>query len=153
MRLPVAQRQAIMLTRNPVWKATNTSPIQADHQIDLKLMALSAFDEIMHGKGIQEHVDMLATAANTCLVLCEMGHGPECEHKAIEAQHGLLRMKSRQTRGLAIAFDGAGAQAMRDMLMTMDQQLEDAGKGDLAAAIVEVHTRTAQGNVFRAGKV
>lgn len=149
LQLSAAKRTTMNLVGNPVWRAFASQPMVAAQQRDLSLDAHSAFDEIVHGRGAGCHVDVLATAANTCLVLCERGFGPECEPKIIEGQHALMRLKARLLQGKRIGFDGPGAQAMRDMLDVHAQQLEHAGQGEVAAAIVEVYKRAALGNTCR----
>jgi len=148
LKLSAAKRSTMTLVGNPVWRAFAAKPMTQAEQNDLALDAHMAFDEIVHGRGNEHHIDMLSTAANTCLVLCERGFGPECEPKIIEGQEALMRVKVRQRQGKRIGFDGPGAQAMRDMLDIHTQQMEHAGRAELAAAILEVHKRVALGHTY-----
>jgi hypothetical protein len=140
--------KVINIVKNPVWRAFAKAPMPDGKQRDLSLAALGAFDEIVNGRGIGDHVDTLALASNVCLVLSERGYGPECEPKIKEAQQALLRVRERVSRGLRIGLDGTGAQALRDMLSTQDQQMAEAGQVEVADAVLEVRTRAAQGHVM-----
>lgn len=147
--LSAAKRQTLVLTGNPVWRALNRAPIQQAEQVDLALAARAAYDEIAHGRGMDDHVDTLACMANVSLVLAERGFGPECEPKIIEAQEAVMRIKTRQQRGRHIGLDGPGAQALRDLMETHEAQIEHAGRAELADALLEVRTRAAQGHLMR----
>lgn len=148
-RIPANHRRAAALAGNPVWRALNAKPITQPEQVDLALAARSAFDDITHGRGCDEHLDTLACAANVSLVLAERGYGPECEGKIKDAQQALLRMRARQQQGKHIGVDGPGAQALRDLLDTHEQQIQHAGRAEVSNALLEVHRRMAQGHVFR----
>jgi hypothetical protein len=147
--LSAAKRQTLLLTGNPIWRALNRAPIEQAEQIDLALAARAAFDEIVHGRGLDDHVDTIACVANVSLVLAERGFGPECEPKIIEAREAVMRIKARQQRGQRIGLDGPGAQALRDLMDTHEAQIEHAGRAELAAALIEVRQRAAQGHVMR----
>lgn len=148
-RIPASHRRAATLAGNPVWRALNAKPMTQPEQVDLALAARSAFDDITHGRGVEDHVHTLACAANVSLVLAERGFGPECEDKIKEAQQALLRAQQRQARGLAIGFDGVGAQALRDLLTIHEQQIEHAGRAEVSNALLEIHRRMQQGHVMK----
>lgn len=145
-------RRAATLAGNPVWRALNAKPITQPEQVDLALAARSAFDDIAHGRGVDDHVHTLACAANVSLVLAERGYGPECEDKIKDAQRALVRTQQRQAAGKGIGFDGPGAQALRDLLDTHEQQIEHAGRAEVSNALLEVHRRMRQGHVFATPK-
>ena len=147
--LSPVQRKTLNLIKHPVWRAFATAPLDRNEQVNLSLDAHAAFDEISHGRGQTAHIDALAVAANTCLVLCERGFGPECDPKIIEGQEALMRIKARCLQGKAIGFDGLGAQALRDMLDIQAQQMEHAGQAEVAIAILEVRERARNGNTFK----
>ena len=149
LALSSVQRKTINLIKHPVWRAFAAAPLEVVEQTKLSLEAYAAFDEIVHGRGTPAHIDELAVAANTCLVLCERGFGPECEPKIIEGQEAVMRIKARVQQGKAIGLDGIGAQALRDMLDTHAQQMEHAGQAEVAIAILEVHKRATSGHVFK----
>ena len=149
LALSSVQRKTINLIKHPVWRAFAAAPLEVVEQTKLSLEAYAAFDEIVHGRGTPAHIDELAVAANTCLVLCERGFGPECEPKIIEGQEAIMRIKARVQQGKAIGLDGIGAQALRDMLDTHAQQMEHAGQAEVAIAILEVHKRATSGHVFK----
>lgn len=143
-----AKRHAMNLTTNPVWRAFAKVPMSQAQQVDIALAARIAFEEVSHGRGIDDHIDTLACAANVSLVLAERGYGPECEPKIIEAQAALMRIKARQQQGKAIGLDGPGAQALRDLMDTHEQQIEHAGKAEVASALIEINTRRVTGQVM-----
>ena len=149
LALSSVQRKTINLIKHPVWRAFAAAPLEVVEQTKLSLEAYAAFDEIVHGRGTPAHIDELAVAANTCLVLCERGFGPECEPKIVEGQEAIMRIKVRVQQGKAIGLDGIGAQALRDMLDTHAQQMEHAGQAEVAIAILEVHKRATSGHVFK----
>lgn len=149
LALSPVQRKTMNLIKNPVWRAFATEPIDESEQTKLSLDAYASFDEIVHGRGTPAHIDELSVAANTCLVLCERGFGPECEPKIIEGQEAIMRIKARRQQGKAIGLDGVGAQALRDMLDIQAQQMEHAGQNEVAMAILEVHKRAKRGQVFK----
>lgn len=148
LRLSAEKRQAINLTSNPVWRVFAADPMTQAKQVDLALAARAAYDEIAQGRGLDDHVDTLACAANVSLVLSERGFGPECEPKIIEAQIALMRIKARMQRGLSIGLDGPGAQDLRDLLDTHEQQIAHAGKAEVASALIEVRSRAMSGQVM-----
>jgi hypothetical protein len=149
LALSPVQRKTINLIKHPVWRAFAAEPLEQKEQVKLSLDAHAAFDEIVHGRGTTAHIDELAVAANTCLVLCERGFGPECEPKIIEGQEAIMRIKTRCLQGKTIGLDGIGAQALRDMLDIQAQQMEHAGQAEVAMAILEVHKRAKRGHTFK----
>lgn len=141
-------RRTANLVGNPVWRALNAKPISTPEQVDLALAARSAFDDITHGRGAEDHIHTLACVANVSLVLSERGYGPECEDKIKDAQQALMRLKERQARTSRIGFDGPGAQCTRDLLDIHEQQIEHAGRAEVSAALLEVHNRMNSGHVL-----
>lgn len=147
--LPAHHRRAAILAGNPVWRALNARPMTQPEQVDLALAARSAFDDITHGRGMAEHLDTLACAANVSLVLAERGYGPECEDKIKDAQLALVRVKQRQAQGKHIGVDGPGASALRDLMDIHEQQIHHAGRAEVSNALLEVHRRATSGHVIR----
>ena len=144
----VATKRQMNLLKNPVWRAYARQPMAQTQQVDLALAAHAAFDEITQGRGTDSHVDTIAMACNVALMLAERGFGPECEPKIIEAQLAVMRIKARQMQGKAIGMDGPGAQALRDMLATQVQQIEQAGQVEVGDAVLEVRARMLRGDVM-----
>lgn len=148
--LSAQKRHAFNLVNNPVWRCLSQKPMDDSKQTNVQLAGVSAFGEIIAGHGTMYHVDDLAMVCNVSTMLCEAGHQAESELKVRMAHDALVRLTRRHIEeGKAIAFDGPGAQAVRDLLQIHDTQTLTAGQVAVADAILAVHDRIDAGHVDR----
>jgi len=132
--------------------------IESDHSrrmtsqsnIELRVFNWKALENMKSGCASDQALEIVVSALNITLALCEMGFGTECIPQVNEALAWAFRAKVRGERTGRWGFDGAAIKAITDVYEIHDQQLEAASKADLLEAIDTVRSRIAEGNVYTA---
>lgn len=125
------------------------TPMAVSQTLDLGIAYHVALDEMLHGRGTEEHWSTVVCALNIALVLAEMGFGTDQIAIMKAALDGAVRTRDRARRVGTWAFDGDGMSAIRLAMETHDQQMEIVTKATILAAIAEVHRRIDSGNAFQ----
>ncbi len=121
----------------------------ADGQVtDLAAAYWLALDAMASGTSGEEEWSVVTCALNIALVLAEQGVGAEHEQQFIAALDGAFRAKVRAVHKGAWRFDGEALQAIRTALHRHDQQVAEVSRGQLRAAMTEVHRRIDSGLVY-----
>ncbi|CAN7610095.1 hypothetical protein LJR034_004673 [Caballeronia sp. LjRoot34] len=125
------------------------TPMAVSQTLDLGIAYHVALDEMLHGRGTEEHWSTVVCALNIALVLAEMGFGVEQVQIMNSALDGAVRARDRARQVGTWAFDGDAVLAVRLAMETHDQQMEIVTKATILAAIAEVHRRIDTGNAFQ----
>ena len=85
----------------------------------------AALDEILHGRGTHEHVDILIAAMNMCETLAHMGIGEDWIPEIMEAQQAIYNLAQRGVSGKKFIFTGPEMSIVKQMMELHDRQLEE----------------------------
>lgn len=112
----------------------------------------ASVDAIVAGAGLAAHYENLFSAALMSQILCERHFGPEHDPVCTRALEGLARMNERAANSNRFDFDVEGLLAMRRVVWVHCQQIMEAPKGWIAAAIAEMNERGAQARAEQAAE-
>ena len=84
-----------------------------------------SFDEILHGRGTKEHVDVLVHFVNMAEALAELQLGRDWLPEIYEAQDAIYAMAQRGVSGKKFLFTGEEMNIVRQVLELHDVQLEN----------------------------
>ncbi len=128
---------------------TEDGQMLTDEQLtDLAAAYWLALDAMVRGDSGEEEWSVVTCALNIALVLAEQGVGAEHEQQFIAALDGAFRAKVRAAHKGAWRLDGEALQAIRTALHRHDQQVAEVNRGQLRAAMTEVHRRIDSGLVY-----
>ncbi|MCM2543891.1 hypothetical protein ACVCII_24095 [Burkholderia glumae] len=118
---------------------------------DLGIAYHIALDEMIHGRGTEEHWSTVACALNITLVLAErVKKGvPGWIELTNRALAGVVRSRDRARRVGAWGFDGEALADVKEALVLHDEQMAIFNKGEIMAALAEVHRRIDAGEVLK----
>lgn len=85
----------------------------------------AALDEILHGRGTHEHVDVIIAAMNMCETLAHMGIGEDWIPEIMEAQAAIYKLAQRGISGKKFVFTGPEMSIVKQMMELHDRQLEE----------------------------
>lgn len=131
-------------------ESDHSRKMTAHSSIELKMFNWKAFENMKMGHGSDNALELVVSALNIALALCEMGFGEEWIPTINLALSWAFRAKVRGDRTGKWGFDGPAIKAITDALEVHDLQMEHASKAELLAAIDIVRERVAEGNVYRA---
>lgn len=129
------------------WIAKRT-PLRADQQIDLGIAYHASLQALLTGHGTEQAWSTLVCALNVALLLAESGVCAPAIQTIQLAQEALLRARDRAARTNTWALDGDGIRVLQAALNLHDEQTSRATRGQIAAALREVHRRVSAGEVF-----
>lgn len=147
MAVPVAGFTALLTASARI---EDTRPLSDGQVTDLAAAYWLALDAMVRGTSGEEEWSVVTCALNIALVLAEQGIGLEYERDFIAALDGAFRAKLRAEQKGSWRFDGEALQAIRTALALHDQQIVEATKVQLRAAMLEVHRRIDAGCVYEA---
>lgn len=134
--------------RDPMaWVKTRT-PLTDDQTRDLGLAYRLALQSLLCGSGTEQTWSTLACSLNIALVLAENGNGIECIETIKLVQDALLRSRERAQRTGKWGFDGEGIRIILAAVNIHDEQVGNATRGQVIAALEEVNRRVEQNEVF-----
>jgi hypothetical protein len=131
----------VNLTTNPVWRAFAAKPVSEETQITIVLAGRKALYALSNGHGQFEDFNELAVTAHSAIVLAEAGYGADLMSDFTQALEIILMCRLRALQGQEYSFDKKESQAVNGLLELHEQQVQLAGKAELAAAIVEGFNR------------
>jgi len=124
--------------------------LKEDQRFDISKAGWASLTVIAsHPNANSDHWADLATISNLALMLAEQGYGQEHELVFKRAQEALVKMYERGMAKNSWRLDGQGIQDVRDMLELHDLQCELVTHGDIKKALIEVHKRVIDGEVFQ----
>ena len=95
----------------------------------------SALEEILHGRGTHEHVDVLIAAMNMCETLAYMGIGEDWIPEITEAQQAIYNLAQRGISGKKFIFTGPEMSIVKKMMELHDRQLEECTVAQMEKAL------------------
>jgi hypothetical protein len=93
------------------------------------------------------HFDTLVYAMNIAVILIEQGFCRQDIELIRAAQDGLARAKARYLERGKLGLDGDALQALKAAAIVHEAQIAVATRGELVAAIDEMHARVERGNI------
>ncbi|MDR5801181.1 hypothetical protein [Caballeronia sp. LZ001] len=116
---------------------------------DLGIAYHVALDEMLKGRGNEEHWSTVVCALNITLVLTERGYGAAFMPTAKAALDGAVRARDRARKCGKWGFDGDAISDVRYAIALHDEQMRVATKAVVLAALAEVHRRIDAGEAFK----
>jgi hypothetical protein len=95
----------------------------------------SALEEILHGRGTHEHVDVLIAAMNMCETLAHMGLGEDWKKEILDAQQAVYNLAQRGISGKKFVFTGPEMSIVKQMMELHDRQLEECTVAQMEKAL------------------
>jgi len=95
----------------------------------------SALEEILHGRGTHEHVDVLIAAMNMCETLAHMGLGEDWKKEILDAQQAVYNLAQRGISGKKFIFTGPEMSIVKQMMELHDRQLEECTVAQMEKAL------------------
>ena len=133
--------------RDPMAWITKSTPLANDQQRDLGIAYHVSLQAMLRGSGTEQAWSTLACTLNIALILCEQGIVAAAMPTIKLAQEALLRARERAQRTNKWAFDGEGVRIIQSAVVIHDEQIEFATRGQIVAALEEVHRRVMIGEV------
>ena len=131
----------VMLTGNPVWRAFAKKPVSTDTQTTIGLAGRKALYALTNGSGEFEHFNELVVTAYTAIILAEDGYGADLLREFHAALVTILECRVRSLNGACYSLDEQESRGVNELLELHEQQVQLAGKAELAAAIIEGYRR------------
>ncbi|MDR5825814.1 hypothetical protein [Caballeronia sp. LZ043] len=125
------------------------TPMDKGQTTDLGIAYHVALDEMLKGRGTEEHWSTVVCALNITLVLAERGYGEELIGTVKQALDGAVRARDRARKCDRWGFDGDAMNDVRRAMELHDEQMRVATKAVVLAALAEVHRRIDAGHVFK----
>lgn len=124
------------------------TPLDISQTTDLGIAYHVALDEMIRGRGTEEHWSTLACALNITLVLAETGPGLDSLGIIKSALTGIVRSRDRARTTQKWGFDGDALIDIKIALEVHDAQIATVTKAAMQGALAEVHRRIDSGDVF-----
>ncbi|WP_144149382.1 hypothetical protein [Paraburkholderia sp. BCC1884] len=125
------------------------TPMDINQTTDLGIAYHVALDEMIRGRGTEEHWSTVVCALNIALVLAEMGFAALEIMIIKDALDGAVRTRDRARQIGRWGFDGDALLDVKMALETHDSQMAIVPKSTIIAALAEVHRRIDSGHAFR----
>lgn len=130
---------------NPLDLLARHAPLPQSQQTDLGIAYHASLQALLGGHGSEQAWSTLACALNVALLLCEQGIAPSYLQTIQLAQAALLSSRERAQRKGRWAFSGDEARVVMRACAIHDEQISRATRGQITAAIEEVHRRVTIG--------
>jgi len=136
--------------RNPRGWIDKRIPLSVDQTTDLGLAYHVALDAMLTEHASESAWSVLACTINTALLLAEGGIQAESEPMIKLAQEALMLIykRAKKTGNWCINLAHHHKTALFSALNAHDEQVAKCTKGQIAAALKEVHRRIEIGEVF-----
>jgi hypothetical protein len=134
-------KKLVALTGNPVWRAFSKYPVPQSTKTSIGLAARKALYALSNDCGEFEHFNELVVTAHASIVLAEQGYGAELLEDFNKALEAILMCRLQALQGQGYYLGEQAGQSVNVLLDLYEQQVELAGKDELAGAIVEGYRR------------
>lgn len=124
------------------------TPMDKGQTTSLGIAYYVAFDEMLHGRGTEEHWSTVVCALNIALVIAETGPGLISIGTIKSALDGAVRARDRARKVGKWGFDGDAVIDIRIALDVHHAQMATVTKATVLKAIAEMHRRIDAGTVF-----
>lgn len=125
------------------------TPMDASQTTNLGIAYYVAFDEMLRGRGTEEHWSTVVCALNLALLIAETGPGLSRIGIIKSALDGAVRARDRAKATGKWGFDGDAVVDTRISLDTHHSQMAIVTKTVVLSAIKEMHRRIDAGIVFK----
>ncbi|BBP95946.1 hypothetical protein BSFA1_10750 [Burkholderia sp. SFA1] len=125
------------------------TPMDKSQTTDLGIAYHVALDEMLKGRGTEEHWSTVVCALNITLVLSERGYGAVLMPTVNAALAGAVRARDRARACGRWGFDGDAINDIREAIALHDEQMNVATKRVVLDALAEVHRRINAGHALR----
>lgn len=130
---------------DPMACITRRMPLAEDQHRDICIAYRASLQALLRGHGTEQAWSTLACSFNIALILAEQGIAAAAIPTIKLAQEALLRARERAQRTGKWAFEGEGIRVVLAAANIHDEQLEMATRGQIIAALNEVHRRVEVG--------
>lgn len=134
-------RKMVMLADNQVWQAFAKKPVPQKTQTTLALASRKALYALTNGGGELEQVNELIVSAYAGIILAEQGYGEDLLSDFNSALKTLLACRDRAEIDALYSITEEEGHLVGDLLALHEQQVQLAGKAELAAALVDGYSR------------
>lgn len=124
-------------------------PLPVDNQVNVVISYHTSIDAMTGGYATTVHFDTLVYAMNLGIILAERGICEEYAEAIMPAMQGLLRAKNRYHKIGKFGLDGDALVALKAVAGMHEDQIAQATRGQLEAAINEMHARLGRGNTYQ----
>ena len=131
----------VLLTGNPVWRAFAKKPVSEETQVTIGLAGRKALYALTNGLGRFEDFNELVVTGYAAISLAEGGYGADLISDFDAAVEVVLKCRLRALHDENYFLDERDAQLVNVLLDLHEQQVQLAGKSELAAAIVDGYKR------------
>ncbi|WP_250501952.1 hypothetical protein [Caballeronia sp. AZ7_KS35] len=125
------------------------TPMDKAQTTDLGIAYHVALDEMLKGRGTEEHWSTVVCALNISLVLAERGYGASMLPTVSAALAGSVRARDRARACGRWGFDGDAINDIRAAIALHDEQMNVATKKVVLDALADVHRRIDAGHAFK----
>lgn len=125
------------------------APLPSENQVNVVIAYHTSIDAMTGGTATTTHFDTLVYAMDIGVILAEHGIGTEYAEMIQPAMNGLIRAKERYLKTGKFGLDGDALAALKAVAGLHEAQLQVATRGQLEAAINEMHARIARGNTYQ----
>jgi hypothetical protein len=136
-RLSRSTRDMVLLTGNPVWRAFAKKPVSEETQVTIGLAGRKALYALTNGLGRFEHFNELVVTGYAAVSLAERGYGADLLADFNAALGVVLSCRIRALKEQKYLLSQKDAQLVSVLLDLHEQQVQLAGKAELATAIVD----------------
>lgn len=135
-------------------RAENASPLRDDQLSDLGNGYWLAYTNLVMGNASEESWSCVVCALNIGLALDETVFDFKCEQEFVKALDGAFTAKIRAERHKSNSFrlDGQAMTDIKAALTIHDEQMRQAHRKEIVAAMELVQARIAAGNVYTQGE-
>jgi len=133
------------IPRDPMACITHRMPLAEDQQRDLGIAYHVSLQALLSGSGTEQAWSTLACALNIAMILCEQGIAPSYLQTIQMAQNAMVSSRERAQSKGRWAFTGDEARVVMRACAIHDEQISRATRGQITAAIEEVHRRVSIG--------
>lgn len=127
--------------RDPMACIIKRLPLADDQTRDLGIAYRISLQAMLNGRGTEQTWGTLACSLNIALLLCEYGIDAAALPTIKLARDALLRVRERAIAHGKWAFDGDGIRIILAAVNIHDEQISRATRGQVVAALAEVHRR------------
>jgi hypothetical protein len=123
-------------------------PMRTTQTLDLGIAYHVAYDEILKGRGSEEHWSTVVVALNIALVLAEQGPGADSIMFIKDALDGAVRARTSARCTGVWEFDENAKVDVAIALRAHDGQMSITPQALVSAALAEVHRRIGAGHAL-----
>lgn len=141
------KKRTVRQVRDPMACITKRMPLADDQTRDLGIAYHVSLQAMLSGRGSEQAWSTVACTLNIAMLLAEDGVEAAALPTILIAQEALLRVRERAQRTSKWAFDGDGIRVILAAINIHDEQISRATRGQITAALEELHRRVMIGEV------